>query len=358
MAEATKKKIVNEEVEQLKPSELFDFLISAVTVGLVPAVWGGIGIGKSSIVRQVVQHFRENGRPEYGYIEYRTATQEPTDVTGVPMPNLKDECTDFLKPGRLKRLPDDWEGIIFLDEFTKAPPSVTNAWSQPILDRMIDDFEIPKGARFVIAGNRRQDKSSDTDLGQFMYNRIMQVELVPDVVDTTNHFRKIGVRNDLVAFLKFGGAEYLYDFNPDKKVHPTPRTWEMAGKWVDLAERDKMPDIMMQAGVTGLVGKGAAYAYTSFRKMLNNIPAASEIINDPMGAKVFTEDQSSAYALAMYLARKAEPGNMDAIMKYMARNTIEIAAAFVTEAGVRNPKIKETKAYIDWSAKHKDLALD
>lgn len=347
--------ITNDEVMQLKPSELKEFLIYCLESGLVPLVTGGIGLGKSSIAKQVVEHYRD-GDPNFGYIEYRTATQEPTDVTGVPMPNLEDQCTDFLKPGRLKRLPKSWRGVVFLDEFTKAPPSVTNAWSQPILDRYIDDMDLPVGLRFIVAGNRRADKSSDTDLGMFMYNRLTQVELVPDIADTVEHFKSIGVRDDLVSFLKFGGEEFLYNYNPDKKVHATPRTWEMVGRAIDTADKLNCPEAIQQAAVVGLVGKGPAYAYMSFRKMVNTIPPVSAVIANPMGIEVFKEP-STAYALALCLARKADPLNIAAIMTYMDRNDIEIAAAFVADAIKRTPTLKETKSYIDWAVKHKDLEL-
>jgi len=350
----------NDEVMQLKPSELAPFIIylhSSGVYGKVPYVMGGIGLGKSAIVRQVVEYMRTvGGKPNYGYVEFRTATQEPTDVTGVPMPNTEKGWTEFLKPKRLKELPEDWEGIVFLDEFTKAPLSVTNAWSQPLLERFIDEFQLPKGLRFVIAGNRRIDKSSDTDLGMFIYNRICQVELVPDVDDTVIHFKKIGVRDDLCAFLKFGGTEHLWNYNPDKKVNATPRTWEMVGDIVDQGERVNVPDILMQAGVIGYVGKGPGHAYLSFRKMLNTIPAVSEVITNPTGVRIF-EDPSTAYALAMCLARKADATNMAAIMTYLNRGSVEMTAAFITDAAKRNPAVKETKAYITWATDNKDLEL-
>ncbi len=351
---------VNDEVMQLKATELAQFIrymLETGPTGKVPFIIGGIGIGKSSIVRQTVDWYRANGKPNYGYLEFRTATQEPTDVTGVPMPNMEDMTTMFLKPARLKNLPDDWEGIVFLDEFTKAPPSVTNAWSQPILERAIDEMALPKGLRFVIAGNRRVDKSSDTDLGMFLYNRMVQVELVPDVGDTVTHFKKIGVRDDLCAFLKFGGNEHLWNYNPDRKVHATPRTWEMVGQAMDQAEKMSVSDTLVQAAIMGLVGKGPGHAYLSFVKILKNVPNVSDVVARPMDVPVFT-DQSTAYAVAMYLARKATPENLDKLMTYLGRYPdIEIVAAFISDGGKRNPAIKETTTYIKWVTEHKDLEL-
>lgn len=364
---AVVKNPVNDEVMQLRPSELFQYLLFCTDVEpspLVPFIMGGIGIGKSSIVKQAVKWKRNNGYPHFGYLEYRTATQEPTDVTGVPMPNPETQSTVFFKPERLKSLPADWEGYVFLDEFTKAPVSVMNAWSQPILDRCIDELELPKGLRFVIAGNRRYDKSSDNDMAMFMYNRLTQVELVPDVGDTVAYFRSIGMREDLCAFLKFGGPEFLWNYNPDRKVNATPRTWEMAGNAVTLAEKRGLlagdkggDDMIITATVTGLVGKAPSTAYMSFRKMLHAIPPVSEVIANPLTAKVF-EENSHAYAMALCLARKASPDNIVAIMKYMDRNNIEIAAAFMSDATKRTPALKETRSYIEWAAKHKDLELN
>ena len=46
------------------------------------------------------------------------------------------------------------------------------------------------------------------------------------------------------------------------------------------------------------------------------------------------------------------------IMKYIGRYTnIEVGAAFIADAIKRTPALKETRSYIEWAAKHKDLEL-
>ena len=50
------------------------------------------------------------------------------------------------------------EGVLFLDEITSAPPSVSAAAYQLILDRRLGAYEVPAGWAIFAAGNRQGDR--------------------------------------------------------------------------------------------------------------------------------------------------------------------------------------------------------
>jgi MoxR-like ATPase len=61
---------------------------------------------------------------------------------------------DFPIPGA----PHGKQGILFLDEITSAPPTVSAAAYQLILDRRLGDYVVPEGWVIFAAGNRQGDR--------------------------------------------------------------------------------------------------------------------------------------------------------------------------------------------------------
>jgi MoxR-like ATPase len=77
---------------------------------------------------------------------------EPSDLRGIPFKN--GEQVDWAIPSLL---PDEKrhgkQGILFLDEITSAPPTVSAAAYQLILDRRLGDYVVPEGWVIFAAGN-------------------------------------------------------------------------------------------------------------------------------------------------------------------------------------------------------------
>src|SRR6188768_3070783 len=66
-------------------------------------LWGGPGIGKSSIVHQLG---KKRGRK---VIDFRTNIREPVDVRGIPVPDLEAGVTRWLVPDELPNAERDGE---------------------------------------------------------------------------------------------------------------------------------------------------------------------------------------------------------------------------------------------------------
>ena len=80
-------------------------------------MWGPPGIGKSEIVDSITQD-------RSGYmIDMRLALMEPTDLRGIPVPNIETGLMEWLPPADLptQELADQFECItLFLDEMNQA----------------------------------------------------------------------------------------------------------------------------------------------------------------------------------------------------------------------------------------------
>ena len=69
------------------------------------------------------------------------------------------------------------EGVLFLDEITSAPPSVSAAAYQLILDRRLGNYEVPKHWIIVAAGNRQGDRGVTYTMPAPLANRFSHYEV-------------------------------------------------------------------------------------------------------------------------------------------------------------------------------------
>ncbi len=133
-------------------------------------LWGPPGIGKSQIIAQVaVRHAAP-------MIDIRLSQMEPTDLRGIPfrIENRVEWAVPSMLPDAERHGP---YGILFLDEITSAPPSVSAAAYQLILDRRLGDYEVPPGWAIFAAGNRQGDRGVTYAMPAPLANRFSHFEV-------------------------------------------------------------------------------------------------------------------------------------------------------------------------------------
>ena len=133
-------------------------------------VWGPPGIGKSQIVAQVAaQH-------NVPVIDIRLSQMEPTDLRGIPFRDGDHVVWSIpaLLPNAERH---SSRGILFLDEITSAPPSVTAAAYQLILDRRLGEYRVPGGWAIFAAGNRHGDRGVTYAMPAPLANRFTHYDL-------------------------------------------------------------------------------------------------------------------------------------------------------------------------------------
>ena len=134
-------------LKQLNDDALYQKLTGKHTTPIM--IWGQPGIGKSQLIRQVGKN---TNRP---VIDIRLLLKDPTEIGGLP---YFDPQTNDMKYARPSDLPDSngpfKDAIILMDELSSAPMSVQAAALGLVLERRINDYELPKGVMMVAAGNR------------------------------------------------------------------------------------------------------------------------------------------------------------------------------------------------------------
>jgi hypothetical protein len=235
-------------------------------------LWGERGVGKSQGVAQVAQELAEETGESWGFIDLRLATQEVSDLIGLPARD--GNRTIWLMPEWFPTEPKS-HGILFLDEMNRAMKDVIQAVFQLVLDKRLHTHILPPGWRIMAAGNYTDDYQV-RDLDEAMMSRFLHINIAPEVSDVVKHFGKIGVTSRVGRFLTAQGTTMLLKIKGERHHYdptPDPRRWEMVGKLVRAQAtvpaltgmKDGEAKQLLQVALSGLVGMGAASAFKDFK---------------------------------------------------------------------------------------------
>ncbi|WJW74768.1 MoxR family ATPase [Thiohalobacter sp. IOR34] len=283
----------------MRPSQLMTVLdrefLSAEEGQHTPVmVWGPPGVGKSQMIAQIAER---HGVP---VIDIRLSQMEPSDLRGIPFRN-----GDFVEWSVPAILPDAGRhgarGILFLDEITSAPPSVSAAAYQLILDRRLGEYRVPDGWAIFAAGNRQGDRGVTYTMPAPLANRFSHFELEVNLDDWVAWAYANGIDERLIAFLRFR-PELLFDFDPahNPVAFPSPRSWEFAHR--ALHKFHGRPQLLVDT-LQACVGPAAGIELGAFVDNLDKLPDVEAILRGepvPVPAEIDLQ-----YAVASALVGRA-----------------------------------------------------
>ena len=88
----------------------------------------------------------------------------------------------------------------------------------------------------------------------------------------------------------------------------------------------------------------------NFLAVFQHIPSVKEVLADPKKCRLpdgAAANAGAKFAVVMMLANAATVANIDALRTYAARMGREFEAMLFTDAGRRDPSIKEAGAYVE-----------
>lgn len=258
----------------MRPAHILQILerefLSAAGSGHTPVMlWGPPGVGKSQIISQIA---RTHGVP---LIDVRLSQMEPTDLRGIPF--RSGERVEWSVPSLL---PDaarhGASGILFLDEITSAPPTVTAAAYQLILDRRLGEYRVPGGWAIFAAGNRYGDRGVAYVMPSPLANRFTHYEIEPNLDDWVAWANAEGVDERVIAFLRFR-PDLLFDFNPAQNpvAFPSPRSWAYAHR--ALGKFGTASELLLDA-LQACVGAAAGVEFKAFVDNMGELPDIDAIV--------------------------------------------------------------------------------
>jgi AAA domain (dynein-related subfamily) len=256
-------------------------------------VWGPPGIGKSQIVAQVAE---VNKVP---VIDIRLSQMEPTDLRGIPFRDGDQVVWSI--PALLPDAQRHGErGILFLDEITSAPPTVTAAAYQLILDRRLGEYRVPGGWVIFAAGNRHGDRGVTYAMPAPLANRFTHYDLEAHLDDWIAWAYQHDINERVIAFLHFR-PELLFEMKSSATLaaFPSPRTWEYADR--ALKKFGDAPELLLD-GLQACVGAAAGIEFKAFMDHIHDLPDIEAIANGNSMAMPGAIDLQ--YAVASSLVRR------------------------------------------------------
>jgi len=232
-------------------------------------LWGPPGVGKSQIVQQIAA---QHGAP---VIDIRLSQMEPSDLRGIPMRvgDIVDWAIPSILPDSERHGPS---GILFLDEITSAPPSVSAAAYQLILDRCLGNYRVPEGWAIFAAGNRQGDRGVTYTMPSPLANRFSHFDVEVNLDDWVHWAYRTGIDERLIAFLRFR-PEKLFEFDPahNPVAFPTPRSWEFAHN--ALRKFEAHPEVLTET-LQACVGPATGIEVKAYIDNLTQMPDLHEIL--------------------------------------------------------------------------------
>ncbi|MDJ0832364.1 MAG: MoxR family ATPase [Gammaproteobacteria bacterium] len=258
-------------------------------------LWGPPGVGKSRIVAELAQ---QHDTP---MIDLRLSQIEPSDLRGIPY--RRGEGVEWAIPNMLPNEERHGnKGILFLDEINAAPPSVSAAAYQLILDRRLGDYKVPPGWAIFAAGNRQGDRGVSHVMPTPLANRFTHYEIEVNLDDWVSWAMREGINENVIGFLRFR-PELLFEFDQAENpiAFPSPRTWEFADR--ALQKFSDNPDAL-SAALEACVGEAAGVEFMAYLQHLERLPDIDAILQ---GQTVeIPNEVDLQYAVASALTRRAK----------------------------------------------------
>jgi hypothetical protein len=230
-------------------------------------LWGTRGVGKSSIVRQVADHF---GVP---LVDLRLTTIEPVDIRGAIYADDALAKTVWFPPEFLPS-PDQPNGILFLDELTAADQRLQISAYSLILDRRVGHYRLPDGWQVVAAGNASFHGAVCHDMGTALADRMFHFN-VQTVIDAfLAHAMAMDFAPEVMAYLKVR-PDKLDDTQSqlanDHLIGASPRGWEDISNVLKSNLSENAKRVFVQGRI------GAANA-AEFFGVLREIQAGTDVV--------------------------------------------------------------------------------
>jgi len=258
-------------------------------------LWGPPGVGKSQMVAQIGDHH------QVPVIDIRLSQMEPSDLRGIPF-RSDTGLVEWAVPAMLPDHERHGEsGILFLDEITSAPPSVSAAAYQLILDRQLGQYSIPPGWAIFAAGNRQGDRGVTYTMPAPLANRFSHFEVDVHLDDWVAWAYASGMDDRIIGFLRFR-PELLFDFDPahNPVAFPSPRSWEFAHRALQKFSEDSR---LAVGSLQACVGPAAGVELHAFVSNLDQMPDLEAVLRgEPVPAPTEIDLQ---YAVASALVGHA-----------------------------------------------------
>jgi len=338
--------------------QLHAMLLIALVHHKIVGIYGGTGIGKSSIPIQVAEQLG------WEVMIWYPALKESVDFGGYPVEGKDAQKRAFMRmvaAHDLHRiLYADKPLLVIIDELDKCDVSVMNAIAQIILSRTVNGQTISEHVRFVITGNRLEDKCGGRPQPEHLKARQCIIELQPDIKSWKRWALSHGVSIETVGYFDLK-PQLLFDAKPNvRELVNTcnPRSAVALDNSLknglildNFREKDERISPYAMAVATGDVGRDVAMEYLTFLDVRKKLPSVDQILLNPATAPL-PKQADITYMLCSALVHrlKAKPTIIGNCLQYTSRMTEDFKVMFAKVASMEVPEVNQNTEFNQYMA--------
>ena len=337
----------------MKPKELKTYLklIWVKKPNRVTYVYGGVGVGKSSVVAQATSELGWEMR------DIRLSLLDATDLRGIPFVDKEKKESVWTRPSFLPPTDYDKPIVLFFDEFSNANGSIQNATLQLLLDRQLGEYRLPEKARIVLAGNRITDGGFVFRIGSANANRLINIEYELDFDDWKEWAYANNVNPLIIAFHNYRKGDLLSNFSPSMNTmaFASPRSWFFVNEILEVG----LQNGTLYESIKGAVGEGAGTEFYGFLKIFRDLPKAEEIMEQ--NKDIIPKESNVMYALTGALIGYIREHNdkLDRLIAYSMKIPKEFSIVMMKDLLKTDlkAKIMESSVFTKWIEVNRDFIL-
>ena len=307
---------------------------------------GAPGLGKSECSLKVGANLE---LPDDRVFVVHVNNHDIVDFTGVP--SVTDDGMTIFNPPKMfyDFREGTGAGLIVLEELAQSSVHHQTWAAGFILERETSTFKLDPEVRIICTGNRAQDKAGAKPLLGHLNDRMYHFDMETSLDDWSAHAMESGVDPMGVAFIRLR-PDLLNNYDPAKRSNGTQRSWY---KLFTEVPTDMPTDLYMMTA-EGKVGEGNAAEWVAARDMMHKMPSIDSIRLHPADAEVPTEP-AVRFAVATALSMTTTPDAFPRDMQYVVRMPKEFQMVYMKDALRIDPKLQQTKAFIDWALANKNI---
>jgi hypothetical protein len=326
---------------------------------------GPSGCGKTMIVEQSIQKYAADTSQSYKIISRNPAMEASIDNRGA-LCGVSTGEPEFIPIGDMALIFDDGSPAcadliaVFLDDFTNAPEPVQKAYMPMLLNnrgstRYVQGRPIRSNVVFIVAGNRREDKSGVRGVLHAVTGRAdCIVTIEPTVEEWVEWAIPAGIPECVYACVSWNPAVFNEkEARTDMQKVGNSRNWAALG----YIERDwTIAEAIAYQTYVGAVGQKAADVFVAFKSIMDELPDTALILIDPDAAAIPEDNPGAMWGTCANLVAAADLDNFQKIVRYTDRFRDREFAVFTILAIVKaHEELCSTKEYIDWNMENKEI---
>jgi hypothetical protein len=286
-------------------------------------------------------------------------SKEAPDMGGFGLPGSDEDGNKIMNYTRAPWMPrksDPDHGFIFLDEFRQSAHDVQKPAAELLLKGRVNDSWLPITYMVLAASNREKDRSGVQRELMFVTNRRMLITITPDLdswVDWAE--RKGDIHWAGIAFAKHKPGLVFQDTVPEKAgPFCTPRSFVQMTYLIE-----QLPQDLFTEAAAGYIGEGAAAEFTSFLRVVEQLPTFDEIVANPKGCKLPESDRPDAqFATMQMIAHRVNGDTAAPAFNYLKRMPQEFQVAGLKATLKRQPQVLNNQDFAKWVKENKALIVN